>query len=341
MEVSIIIVNYNGRKVLEICLQSILKIKTRNYEIIVVDNASTDNTSSIIQKKYPQVKIITLTDNFGPSYARNQGAKIASGRYLAFLDNDTKVDKNWLIAANSLFTKNPKIGCLQSKLLLINHPKHFDYAGDYLNQFGLLSHRATYGDFDHGQHDKEVPIFAAKSAGMFIRKKVFDQIGGFDPNYFIYMEETDLCWRAWLSGYQTFFCPKSIVYHGFSGSFKLLNKNFATYNLRFHGTKNYILSLIKNLETTNLLKILPKQITIYFFFSLYLFITGKFNESFLIIKGILWNLSSLKSTKLKRKHIQQQRVCSDKDIFPYFFVHENLVNKIKKSIFLKPSFNEK
>lgn len=339
--ISIIIVNFNGKIYLTNCLNSILKNNYKNYEIIIVDNHSTDNSLETITlnfKKYVDSKIIRLiklNKNYGPALARNKAAKIAKGDFFAFLDNDTKVHKDWIINALKEFNQDKNIGCIQSKLLLLNEKNKFDYAGDYLNQFGLLTHRATYKDLDTGQFNQKAVIFAAKSAGMFIRKEVFDQINGFDNDYFIYMEETDLCWRSWLAGYKTIYCPNSVVYHGFSGSFKLLSSKLATYNLRFHGTKNYILTIIKNLSALNLTKILPKQLFIFFSYSFYLFfLKFKFKESFYIFLGIVWNLINLNKTLIKRQKIQKNRVFDDRQLFSYIFKKDSLLNKIKKSILL-------
>jgi GT2 family glycosyltransferase len=289
----------------------------------------------VFHKKFNRLRFIELDQNYGPAQARNYGAAIATGTYLAFLDNDTEVHPQWLVAAKKIFTQNQLAGCIQSKLLLLDHKNRLDYVGDYLNQYGLLSHRATYQDLDHGQFEQPAIIFAAKSAGMFIPKKVFDLVDGFDPDYFIYMEETDLCWRSWLQGYQCLYLPASIVYHSFSGSFKLLNNRLATYNLRFHGTKNYILTNLKNLSTRNLLLILPRLIIIYLFFSLYLlFIKFQPISFFYMLSGILWNLFNIGHTLNKRHFIQQKRIIPDSQLFPYIFRKVSLLDKINKSILL-------
>lgn len=340
MNFSIVIVNYNGKKYLSNCLKSIFLNDYHDFEIIIVDNNSTDGSVNFIKNKFSKslnkIKIVTLKKNFGPAFARNEGVKTATGKIICFLDNDTEVDANWLKSALSEFKKDPKIGCIQSKLLLLDEKDKFDYAGDYLNQFGLLSHRATYKDIDVGQYNKKAIIFSAKSAGMFIRKDVFNLINGFDADYFIYVEETDLCWRSWLKGYKTIYCPTSIVYHGFGGSFKLLKSSFSTKNLRFHGTKNYILTMLKNLSTSKLIKIVPVQIIIFIFFSLYLFfIKFKIKESFYVISGIIWNLKNIKKTLLKRRVIQKNRKITEEKLFSYIFKKESLFKKISKSILLK------
>lgn len=333
---SIVIVTYNGQEPLLRCLTSVLNNHESNFEIIVVDNHSTDNTISSIKKLFAKfknkIKIVELDKNYGPALARNRGVAIAQGQYLAFLDNDTEVDKNWLIAAKNTFLKNPKVGCIQAKLLLLKDKTKFDYAGDYLNQYGLLTHRATYGDQDHGQFNHKATIFSAKSAGMFIRKSVFDQIGGFDQDYFIYMEETDLCWRSWLLGYHCLYLPESIVYHEFSGSFKFLNHNLANYNLHFHGTKNYLLTNLKNLSTLNLLIIFPRLVFIYFGYSFYFLTRLQFKHFFYTTLGIFWNLSHIIKTLKKRHIIQSKRQMSDQQLFPYIFRKTSFLKKINQSL---------
>lgn len=337
---SIIIVNCNGKKYLLNCLQSIFKNAEKSFEIIIVDNHSSDDSISAVktrfQKKLKKIHIIELGQNLGPAKARNQAIMRAKGKYLALLDNDTEVHQDWLISAKKSFAKDEKIGCIQSKLLLLNDKTRFDYAGDYLNQYGLLSHRATYQDKDCGQFEKTTIIFAAKSAGMFIRKNLFELTGGFDEDYFIYMEETDLCWRTWLLGYKCVYLPTSIVFHAFSGSFKILPTSLATYNLRFHGTKNYILTNIKNLSTIQLTHVLPKLIIIYLCFSLYiLFIKLQPKNFFYMLGGILWNIINIKKTLKKRRTIQEKRLLSDKELFPYIYRKTSFLDKINKSIFLK------
>lgn len=316
--VSIIIVNYNGYYLLQNCLKSVLNNQYKNIEIIIADNGSTDQSISKIKSEFHQhlkkIKIVDLKKNLGPSLARNLAFKQSSGEIIAFLDNDTVVDKNWIIKVLPLF-KNVKTGAVQSKLLLIEHPQKIDYVGEYLSNLGFLKSIAKYGEIDNHQYDKVKYILAAKSAGMFIRRQAFIDAGMFDPDYFIFMEETDLGWRTWLQGYKNIFAPESIVFHKFSSTKNIVDPNFNNYLVRFHGTKNYIQTLIKNLSTTNLLKILPLHIFLWFSLATFLMFTGKFQSAKNIYRGIFWNLSHLKQTLKKRKNIQKQRLITDKTLF--------------------------
>ncbi len=317
--VSVIIINYNGKIFLKNCISSILKNNYHNYEIIVSDNASSDNSIGFIKKKFikylTKIKFVKLSKNYGPAFARNEGFKISKGKYIAFLDNDTEVDKNWILKAVNLFNINEKIGVIQCKLLLLNQKKRIDYVGEFLGNLGFLKPISSYGNIDKGQYNKIYPILAAKSAGMFISRNAFIKAGKFDPDYFIFMEETDLGWRTWLSGYHNLFCPKSIVYHQFSSTKNIVSKDFNNYLIRFHGTKNYIQTLIKNLSILNLIKILPIHLVLWFSLGLFLLITGKFKSSINIFHGIIWNITNLSKILKKRYIIQKNRKITDTTLF--------------------------
>ena len=265
---SVIIVNYNGYTYAKKCVASVFRsVSSQSLEVIVVDNGSTDNSSINLKEDFSrystQLTIVSLKKNYGPSLARNAGVRRARGRYLAFLDNDTQVDRYWAKTAIDRFQQDQTIGILQCKLLLAGDRKKIDYVGEYLGQNGFLIQRAPVMAEDRGQFEKECLILAAKSAGMFITKKAFTAAGGFDNDYFIYVEETDIGWRCWLAGYRVLYCPGSIVYHEFGTSSIILSKQKNDFNAKFHGCKNYILTLTKNLEMINIVKILPTHILLW------------------------------------------------------------------------------
>jgi GT2 family glycosyltransferase len=317
--VSVIIVNYNGAELLKNCIGSILQNDFSNFEIIVADNASTDNSINRVKKTYSkhldQIKFLKLTQNFGPAKARNDAVNIASGQYISFLDNDTQVAPDWISQALTILKHHPDIGAIQCKLLLLQDKRKYDYAGEYIGNLGFIKSIANYGEIDNGQYDTIQEILAAKSAGMFVRKDVFLQLGGFDPDYFIFLEETDLGWRIRLRGFRIIYCPKSIVYHCFSSSKNIVSPAFNNYLVRFHGAKNYILTLYKNLSFGYLLMILPIHILLWFLLATYLLITGKLRSSVNIYQAILWNFINIKSSYLKRKLIQNNRKVSDNYLF--------------------------
>lgn len=336
---SIIIVNYNGKHYLDRCLNSIFNNNYSKFEIIIVDNNSTDGSIEYINNKFSlyseKIKIVSLNKNYGPAYARNKGFEKSSGNLICFLDNDTQVHPNWLITAKNLFNSDKQIGCVQSKLLLANQKNKIDYVGEYMGNLGFLKSTAQYGEIDNGQYDTQKTILAAKSAGMFIRRQAFIDAGKFDPDYFIFMEESDLGWRTWLAGYKNVLCPESIVYHQFSSTKDIVDPDFNNYLVRFHGTKNYIQTLIKNFSFSYLIKILPIHIVLWFSLATYLLLTGKFLSAKNIYKGIAWNFINFYKIIKKRRLVQKSRKVSD---FNLFVVNKLMVNT-SLSLYIKKFFD--
>lgn len=332
--VSVVVVNYNGRDFLDRCISSILSNTYPHYEIIIVDNGSSDFSLEFIQEKWggqtDKIRPVRLDKNYGPAKARNIGAAHAAGEYMGFLDNDTQVDTQWISRAAAEFKSDNKIGILQCKLLLLHEPERFDYAGEYLSNIGFLIQRCLPGEFDRGAYDARDKLLAAKSAGMFIRTGLFKQIGGFDEDYFIYVEETDLGWRAWLRGFETVFLHSSIVYHELGSSGVILGSKRQNYLLKYHGCKNYIRTLLKNLEVRNLILILIPHIILWLAMALYYLCKRQPASSAYILKGIWWNALNLKKTLTLRRQIQTNRAISDKDLFKVIMRHKGLSYFIAK-----------
>lgn len=336
IQLSIVIVNYNGKRYVDACIESILSSNARDFQIIVVDNGSLDSSVEFLKAKYKkiypdQLLLIALDKNYGPARARNEGVKVSRGKYICFLDNDTIVHPEWANEAIKAFQENSKIGIIQCKLLLAKEREKIDYVGEYLGQNGFLVQKASAGERDIGQYNKRIKILAAKSAGMFIRKKTFDTIGGFDEDYFIYVEETDLGWRCWLAGYINILIPTSIVYHEFGTSSLILREEDNERNTKYHGAKNYILTLFKNLGVANLLNILPKHIILWLGMSWYSLFLGNYKAFLWIHKGILWNLINLKKNLIKRKAIQSRRKMTDQELFKIIMKNKPFLYYMKKA----------
>lgn len=337
--VSVIIVNYSGRKYVEHCVRSVLKSTYPSLEVIVADNGSTDDSVPILRREFGQdkrFKVVEIGENKGPAFARNRGVEAAYGKYIAFLDNDTEPAPSWLEPLVETLESNPTIGACQCKLLLMNERNKIDYVGDYISNLGFLVQRVPSGEIDAGQADSRDEILSAKSAAMIIRSDVFREIGGFDEDYFIYVEETDLGWRTWLRGYRIIFVPESRVYHEFGTSQIIVGKK-QNYLVKFHGTKNYITTLMKNLEFKNAVKIVPIHIFLWFGIAGWSLLNGGLKESFWVLKGILYTFVNIKTILQKRKEIQRYRRMSDGDLFPkimrrrnfsYFYQKLTAVHKI-------------
>lgn len=330
--VSVVIVAYNGYNYSKKCLEAVLSNSYSNYEVIFVNDGSSDGTSQMMNefiKEKEQIKFLNFRENKGPALRRNQAIKIAKGDYIAFLDNDTKPRKDWLIEVIKIMSSDLLIGACQCKLLLMNDKRRFDYAGDYVSQYGFLVQKAEYGEIDNGQYDNLDEILSAKSAGMVVRTKVLNEVGLFDSDYFIYVEETDLCWRIWLGGYKVKFVPSSVVYHAFGGSSKSSSVN-VQYRAKFHGCKNYIMTLVKNLEFDSLMRILPIHVLLWLSLACFLLLKLRLGEGCYIIRGILYSVIHLKSILEKRAHTQKMRKVSDSEIQRFIMRKSQLLYLIHK-----------
>jgi len=301
----------------------VLSTEYPSFEVILVDNASTDGSIDLVRRQFgnePRLKIIPNSKNLGASAGRNTGSKHATGKYLAFLDPDTQVDRNWLKEAVMLMEEHPSVAAVQCKLLLLSNPSRIDYVGDFISQFGFLVQRVPLGALDTNAFRKTALIFGVKSAGMVASKLVLQKIGVFDEDYFIYMEETDLCWRVWLSGSQVAYSPTSIVYHDFGQSSKLTSER-TKFLSKYHGTKNYVTTILKNTDGANLLRIAPIHIILWIGIVIWHFRTNRAQEGIWILHGIIYNLRNLRSTWRKRMLVQRQvRTVTDKIILPQVMV---------------------
>jgi hypothetical protein len=192
-------------------LNSLVKQANHLIKIIVVDNASTDNTTTIIKQKFPEVKIITLKENMGVTGGRNAGINYAENYdYILFFDHDMIADKNMISEMIKIGESAMDIGIVTPKIYFLENKKYIWSAGTGINLFtGQVYFR---GGLDKGQYDKAEEVQVAP-ASLLVKKGVIDKIGGFDDIYFATYEDTDFCFRAKKAGYKTYYSPKAIAYH--------------------------------------------------------------------------------------------------------------------------------
>ncbi len=300
--VSIIIVNWNGGEVFKECLQSLNKIKYKNWELIVVDNGSTDGT-----KKFATIK---NKQNLGFAEGNNLGFEKAKGEYILLLNNDTTVEKDFLNKLVVRMERDKKIGLIQPKIHVMSDPTFIDSAGSYLTRTGFLQHWGFLSK-DGKEFNKEKYIFSAKGACILIKREVIEKVGLFDKDYGSYLEDTDFSWKAWIVGYKVLFYPKAEIYQKIGFSSKRQNQVFVNY----HSFKNRLATLFKNLSFLNLIFIGGIHLFILFGLSFYYFITLRFENGVLVLKAIYWNLSHIKDLIEKRSVIQKLRVKNDNELF--------------------------
>ena len=249
---SIVIPNYNGQKYLGDCLDSLYRIDfpQEDYEIIVVDNASSDSSCEFIRSTYPEVLLIRVEKNLGFAGGCNLGISRSSGEYIVLLNNDTVVDANWLKELVAVADSDGDVAIVGSKLLFKEDP------GRIQNAMSFITTRGDGGDvgsgqLDEGQYDSTREAMAACGASMLIRRALIEAIGALDEDFFAYYEDVDLCYRARLYGRKIVFAPRSVVYHIHSATSGEWSPFFMFLVLR-----NKLLLHLKNSHAGFLLKVL-------------------------------------------------------------------------------------
>jgi len=317
--VSIIVLNYNGKNFLKKCLPSVLETRYPNLEIIVVDNGSIDGSLEFLSGFSFDCRIRVIKNRINKGYAAGNNIGICSshGDYLVFLNNDTVVEPEWLSELIKAMESDLSIGAAQSKLLLMDSPKHLDCAGNFSDFYGGTLSRGL-GEEDVDQY-KYGEIFSCKGAAMIIRRGVLDKIGLFDSDYFAYYEDTDLCWRIQLAGYKILYIPSSIVYHKGSGSIPTVGDS-STFFQVYLMKRNRIALLLKNYEIKNAIRYL---ISVLVYETSKIAIVGlndlqkhrNLSYSIASSKAILWNLKHFRQTWNKRVYVQKVvRSISDREI---------------------------
>jgi hypothetical protein len=250
--VSVVIPNWNTRRFLGSCLRSLREQTFRDFEIILVDSGSTDDSLSFVAENFPEVRTIALGENRGFSGAVNAGIAASDSELVVLLNNDTEQDPAWLASLVRAAEAYPKAGSFASKLVDFHERHVLDGAGDALRKSGL-PYRLGHGEQDFGQFEKPVPVFGACAAAALYRREMLDDIGLFDEDFFAYCEDGDLSFRAQLAGYGCLYVPGAVVYHVGSASTGGKRSPTAT---RL-GTRNSVCLLVKNLPASLAPRILP------------------------------------------------------------------------------------
>ncbi len=219
-ERSVIIVNYNGARWLEPCLAALRASAPPNTEIIVVDNASSDESRAILQR-HADVRVVALDENRGFAGGNNAGARVARGALLAFLNNDTRVRAGWLEALQAPL-REEAVGMTAARLVYMHDPSIIDSAGDGWTRWGGAFKRG------HGRlaeaFGSPTEVFGACGAAFMVRRAVFEELGGFDEDFFLAFEDVDLSYRARLLGYRCLYVPDATVEHAGSASLGRLSE---------------------------------------------------------------------------------------------------------------------
>jgi GT2 family glycosyltransferase len=256
--VAVVILNWNGQHFLEKFLPSVLASTYQNIQIIVADNASTDDSISFLQQHFPAVKIIVNETNEGFAKGYNTALKKVTADYFVLLNSDIEVTPGWIEPIIQLMETDTTIAACQPKILDYKNKTHFEYAGASGGFIDTLGYPFARGrileniEEDKGQYNNPTPCFWATGAAMFVRASVYSKLGGLDEYFFAHQEEIDLCWRMQLSGHKVYVQPASIVYHVGGGTLPKGNSKKTYLNFR-----NNLIMLWKNTPGGNLILKLP------------------------------------------------------------------------------------
>jgi GT2 family glycosyltransferase len=324
-KIAVVILNWNGEKLLKQFLPSVISFSSE-AKIYVADNASTDNSLEVIKNQFPSVTIIQNDANYGFAKGYNVALQNIEEKYLCLLNSDVEVTQNWLTPILSLFENNPEIGIIQPKILDYKNKAYFEYAGaagGFIDKFGYPFCRGRIFDNvekDNGQYDDEQTIFWASGACFFIRKDIFNQLNGFDDDFFAHQEEIDLCWRAINGGYKIKYTSKSVVFHVGGATLNEGNPRKTFLNFR-----NSLLMLLKNLPKKELFSIIFSRLCMDGLAGIQFVFKGKFKHSFAIIKAHFSFYSLINKTLKKRTSLQLKNYYYTKSIVYQYFVKNGKV----------------
>jgi GT2 family glycosyltransferase len=320
--VSIVILSHNGNGILEPCMDSITKTRYPNFEIVLVDNASTDGSVAVIDRKYganPNVTIVKNEYNAGFAQGNNIGAKHSKGDLLAFINDDTEVPPDWLDDLVRTAMDDRFVGIVLPRVISRSSPAgllagNVDWLGNaVLVEIPTQSTSCENLSAKAGKGYDELSDFETIAAGpaFLIKRRVWDDLGGFDSMYFIYGEDIDLSWRARLAGFRTVVSDKSFVFHKIAGTMRksgLNERRYLTY-------RNMLRTLIKDYSTASLPRVIP------------LFLVTRAGEALTlsllarnprvvtsIIRAMRWNIRHFADSWRLHVLIQKKRIISEREI---------------------------
>ncbi len=323
--VDIIIPHYKRRDMLERCLDSLADTRYPSMGIIVVDNGGTEAGLVFLVKRYRNARLIRLPENRGYASGCNEGLKHSTADYVVFMNDDTEHDPLWLDELVAAARADDCIGAMQPKILSLQQYRQgkrvFDYAGAAGGMIDLLGYPWCLGrtfsaiEPDSGQYDIGQDIFWASGVAMFTKRSIVEELGGFDEDFFMQMEEIDLSWRMKLAGYRIRSVPSSIVLHAGGASLAVGSVDKIYYNHR-----NNITMLLKNQSTASLLWLLPLRLLLELAAALF-YLTqfpDAFKKSAAVFRALAYNIRHFGDTMKKRHAIQRSRVVGERALFRHF-----------------------
>ena len=307
MTTAVVILNWNGKKMLERFLPSVTAHTQGDAEVIIADNGSTDDSLDFVRAQYPGLRIIELDKNYGFAGGYNRALQQVQADYYVLLNDDVEVTPGWIEPVVAQMQQHPDTAICQPKLLMYDQRDTFEYAGGaggFLDKYGYPFCRGrmfTSLEQDNGQYNTPGEIFWASGAAMFVRADVWHQLGGLDDDFFAHMEEIDFCWRAKNAGYRVEYCPQSTVFHVGGGTLPKSNPRKTYLNFR-----NNMALLYKNLPKHRLAWVMCSRIVLDYVAGFKFLMERKPKEFSAVVDAHKAFYKWLPQLKKKRQGLKQQ-----------------------------------
>jgi hypothetical protein len=326
-KVSVVILNWNGSSFLRRFLPSVIACSGDNAEIVVADNGSSDDSKDLVEKHFPAVTYLQLDHNYGFAEGYNRALELIRSDYFVLLNSDVEVTPGWLEPMLTLMENDPEIGICQPKILSLDRPGEFEYAGaagGFIDRYGYPYCRGRIlqvVEEDSGQYDDTIPVSWASGACMMVSSNLWKACHGFDPDFWAHMEEIDLCWRSQHLGYKVYICPDSVVYHIGGGTLNYNNP------LKIHlNFRNNLFLMLKNLPGKQLAVILPARMVLDGVAAFVFLLKGEFGSFGRVFTAHLKFYQNLPSLLKKRRIIfsssknRKIRLITGKSILWNYFI---------------------
>ncbi len=325
MKIAVVILNWNGTKLLEQFLPSIVQFSPE-ADIYVADNASTDDSIDFVATHFPRVQIVKNESNFGFAKGYNKALKHIDAEIFALVNSDIEVTENWLKPIIETFEKEPKTAIIQPKILDFKRKEYFEYAGaagGFTDKYGFMFCRGRIFETlekDTKQYDDNCEIFWASGACFFIRSSVYSELKGFDDDFFAHQEEIDLCWRAFNKGHIIKYNSQSTVYHVGGATLQQGNPKKTFLNFR-----NSLLMLIKNLPKSQLFPVILIRLILDGIAAIQFLLQGKPKHLWAVLKAHFAFYWLFIKYYRKRDSFKSKKYYKTKSIIYLYFIRKNKV----------------
>lgn len=336
-KVAVVILNYNGKSFLERFLPNVIQCSCDIAEVIVADNASTDDSVLFLKENYPEIRLIQNKDNSGFSTGYNKALSQIDAEYYVLLNSDIEVTPNWISPIIELMDSDKTIAACQPKIRSYYEKDKFEYAGaggGYIDKFGYPFCRGRIFNTlekDENQYNNNCEVFWATGACMFVRADLYHQYGGLEDSFFAHMEEIDFCWRMKNLGYKIMYCADSVIFHIGGGTLPKSSSRKTYLNFR-----NNLSLLIKNLPTNQVIPIIIFRLLLDFVAGLKFLVEGGFADFFAVFHAHFSFFRRIPMLLKKRKLVKPQSVSmiyKKNIVFNYFICKKQFFTDLHQSDF--------